>query len=205
MELIPCKHCCLLVILVRRIVYILKRVNDIHRHLWTPAWSVGLVLGDVPHGHENVRQSIEPMFLAFTGSQRYRRVGRSRCYVGRRLHDHDDQRYWIVSQCRYHRRAVELVVCSAAYRSPYHHSIYLVQTVRRICKGWQRQRHHVHGYCLAAGIMKLLLFGIPMFFALYFGAEAVGSFMNSLPEWITNALGASPVRSLPGIGLRDDS
>ena len=49
-------------------------------------------------------------------------------------------------------------------------------------------------------IMKIFLFGVPMFFALYFGAEAVGSFMNSLPDWITNALGATG-KLLPALGF----
>ncbi len=49
-------------------------------------------------------------------------------------------------------------------------------------------------------IIKFFIFAIPMFFALYFGAEAVGNFMNSLPVWITNALGATG-KLLPALGF----
>ena len=49
-------------------------------------------------------------------------------------------------------------------------------------------------------IVKFFIFGVPMFLALYFGAEAVGSFMNSLPVWITNALGATG-KLLPALGF----
>ena len=38
-------------------------------------------------------------------------------------------------------------------------------------------------------IIKIFIYAIPMFFALHFGAEAMGTLMNSLPTWITNALG----------------
>ena len=49
-------------------------------------------------------------------------------------------------------------------------------------------------------IFKLFLFGIPMFFGLYFGAEAIGNLMNSLPVWITNALSATG-KMLPALGF----
>ena len=49
-------------------------------------------------------------------------------------------------------------------------------------------------------IFKFFLFGIPMFFGLYFGAEAIGNFMNSLPVWITNALSATG-KMLPALGF----
>ena len=39
-----------------------------------------------------------------------------------------------------------------------------------------------------------------MFFGLYFGAEAIGNFMNSLPVWITNALSATG-KMLPALGF----
>ena len=49
-------------------------------------------------------------------------------------------------------------------------------------------------------IFKFFLFGIPMFFGLYFGAEAIGNFMNGLPVWITNALSATG-KMLPALGF----
>ena len=47
---------------------------------------------------------------------------------------------------------------------------------------------------------QFFLFGIPMFFGLYFGAEAIGNLMNSLPVWITNALSATG-KMLPALGF----
>ena len=86
-----------------------------------------------------------------------------------------------------------------------------LHTVRRIVAAtWV---HMADGYaktCNTKGIMfmavwwpqifKFFLFGIPMFFGLYFGAEAIGNLMNSLPVWITNALSATG-EMLPALGF----
>ncbi len=49
-------------------------------------------------------------------------------------------------------------------------------------------------------IVKIFIFAVPMFFALHFGAESVGDLMNSLPTWVTNALGATG-KILPALGF----
>ncbi len=49
-------------------------------------------------------------------------------------------------------------------------------------------------------IMEFFVFGIPMFLALYFGAEAVGRIINNLPQWTTNAL-AITGKILPALGF----
>ena len=49
-------------------------------------------------------------------------------------------------------------------------------------------------------IIKIFIYAIPMFFALHFGAEAMGTLMNSLPTWITNALGITG-KLLPALGF----
>ena len=49
-------------------------------------------------------------------------------------------------------------------------------------------------------IMEFFVFAIPMFLALYFGAEAVGRIINNLPQWTTNAL-AITGKILPALGF----
>ena len=155
----------------------------------------GLVLGDVPTAMK-IAAVIQPMFLAFTGA------GGTVVW---------DETAATMGGCTITMvsgldpaQAVTIAVPLSLLCAQLH-------TLRRIIMVYPVQRAdeyakkaNTKGILFMAfwwpTIVKFFLFGIPMFFALYFGAEAVGTFMNSLPVWITNALSITG-KLLPALGF----
>ena len=155
----------------------------------------GLVLGDVPTAMK-IAAVIQPMFLAFTGA------GGTVVW---------DETAATMGGCTITMvsgldpaQAVTIAVPLSLLCAQLH-------TLRRIIMVYPVQRAdeyakkaNTKGILFMAfwwpTIVKFFLFGMPMFFALYFGAEAVGTFMNSLPVWITNALSITG-KLLPALGF----
>ena len=155
----------------------------------------GLVLGDVPTAMK-IAAVIQPMFLAFTGA------GGTVVW---------DETAATMGGCTITMISGLPIESAVTIAVPLSLLCAQLHTVRRIITVYTAQQSDKYaavgndkGIVFMATwwniIMKLFLFGVPMFFALYFGAEAVGSFMNSLPEWITNALGATG-KLLPALGF----
>ena len=155
----------------------------------------GLVLGDVPTAMK-IAAVIQPMFLAFTGA------GGTTVW---------DETAATLGGCTITMISGLPIESAVTIAVPLSLLCAQLHTVRRIITVYTAQQSDKYaavgndkGIVFMATwwniIMKIFLFGVPMFFALYFGAEAVGSFMNSLPEWITNALGATG-KLLPALGF----
>ena len=155
----------------------------------------GLVLGDVPTAMK-IAAVIQPMFLAFTGA------GGTVVW---------DETAATLGGCTITMISGLPIESAVTIAVPLSLLCAQLHTVRRIITVYTAQQSDKYaavgndkGIVFMASwwniIMKLFLFGVPMFFALYFGAEAVGSFMNSLPDWITNALGATG-KLLPALGF----
>ncbi|MFR4251581.1 MAG: PTS system mannose/fructose/sorbose family transporter subunit IID [Christensenellales bacterium] len=155
----------------------------------------GLVLGDVPTAMK-IAAVIQPMFLAFTGA------GGTVVW---------DETAATLGGCTITMISGLPIESAVTIAVPLSLLCAQLHTVRRIITVYTAQQSDKYatvgndkGIVFMATwwniIMKIFLFGVPMFFALYFGAEAVGSFMNSLPEWITNALGATG-KLLPALGF----
>ena len=155
----------------------------------------GIVLGDVPTAMK-IAATIQPMFLAFTGA------GGTVVW---------DETAATIGGCTITMISGLDISQSVTIAVPLSLLCAQLHTVRRIITVYTAQQSDKYAQtCNTKGIifmaswwniiMKVFLFGVPMFFALYFGAEAVGSFMNSLPAWITNALGATG-KLLPALGF----
>ena len=156
---------------------------------------VGIVLGDVPTAMK-CAAAIKPMFLAFTaagGTVVWDEAAATLGGVSITMLSGMD-----VSQ------SVTIAVPLSLLCAQLH-------TVRRIVMIYPVQKAdeyakvgNTKGIMFMATVwpqaFKLVLFGIPMFLGLYFGAEAIGNFMNSLPVWITNALSITG-KILPALGF----
>ena len=155
----------------------------------------GIVLGDIPTAMK-IAATIQPMFLAFTGAGGTVVWDETAATMGgcviTMISGLDTSQTVTI--------AVPLSLLCAQ-----------LHTLRRIIMVYPVQRADEYAKtCNTKGILfmafwwptivKFFIFGVPMFLALYFGAEAVGSFMNSLPVWITNALGATG-KLLPALGF----
>ena len=155
----------------------------------------GIVLGDIPTAMK-IAATIQPMFLAFTGAGGTVVWDETAATMGgcviTMISGLDTSQVVTI--------AVPLSLLCAQ-----------LHTLRRIIMVYPVQRADEYAKtCNTKGILfmafwwptivKFFIFGVPMFLALYFGAEAVGSFMNSLPVWITNALGATG-KLLPALGF----
>ena len=156
---------------------------------------VGIVMGDIPTAMK-CAAVIKPMFLAFTGAG------------GTVVWDEAAATLGGISVTIISGMDVSQSVTIAV---PLSLLCAQLHTIRRIVLSYPVQRADKYAEtCNTKGIMfmavwwpqifKLFLFGIPMFLGLYFGAEAVGNFMTSLPEWITNALNATG-KILPALGF----
>ena len=156
---------------------------------------VGIVLGDVPTAMK-CAAVIKPMFLAFTGAG------------GTVVWDQAAATLGGISVTLVSGLDVSQSVTIAV---PLSLLCAQLHTIRRIVLIYPVQKADEYAKtCNTKGIMfmavfwpqifKFFLFGIPMFFGLYFGAEAIGNFMNSLPVWITNALSATG-KMLPALGF----
>ena len=155
----------------------------------------GIVLGDVPTAMK-IGASIQPMFLAFTGA------GGTVVW--------DEAAATIVGCTVTILSGIEL---SQAVTIAVPVSLLCAQlhTIRRIVMVYPVQKAdkyaetcNIRGITFMAfwwpQIIKIFIYAIPMFFALHFGAEAMGTLMNSLPTWITNALGITG-KLLPALGF----
>ena len=156
---------------------------------------VGIVMGDVPTAMK-CAAVIKPMFLAFTGAG------------GTVVWDEAAATLGGISVTLVSGLDVSQSVTIAV---PLSLLCAQLHTIRRIAFIYPVQKADEYAKtCNTKGIMfmavwwpqifKFFLFGIPMFFGLYFGAEAIGNFMNSLPVWITNALSATG-KMLPALGF----
>ena len=155
----------------------------------------GIVLGDIPTAMK-IAATIQPMFLAFTGAGGTVVWDETAATMGGCV-------ITMISGLDTS-QAVTIAVPLSLLCAQLH-------TLRRIIMVYPVQRADEYAKtCNTKGILfmafwwptivKFFIFGVPMFLALYFGAEAVGSFMNSLPVWITNALGATG-KLLPALGF----
>ena len=155
----------------------------------------GFVLGDVSTAMK-IGATIQPMFLAFTGAG------------GTVVWDQAAATLGGVSVTLVSGLDVSQSVTIAV---PLSLLCAQLHTIRRIAFIYPVQKADEYAKtCNTKGIMfmavwwpqifKFFLFGIPMFFGLYFGAEAIGNFMNGLPVWITNALSATG-KMLPALGF----
>ena len=155
----------------------------------------GIVLGDVPTALK-IGATIQPMFLAFTGA------GGTVVW---------DETAATIGGCTVTMLSGLPVESAVTIAVPLSLLCAQLHTIRRIVTVYTAQQSDKYAQtCNTKGIifmaswwniiMKFFLFGVPMFFAIYFGAEAVGGFMNSLPAWITNALGATG-KLLPALGF----
>ena len=156
---------------------------------------VGIVMGDVPTAMK-CAAVIKPMFLAFTGAG------------GTVVWDEAAATLGGISVTLVSGLDVSQSVTIAV---PLSLLCAQLHTIRRIVFIYPVQKADEYAKtCNTKGIMfmavwwpqifKFFLFGIPMFFGLYFGAEAIGNFMNGLPVWITNALSATG-KMLPALGF----
>ena len=155
----------------------------------------GIVLGDVPTAMK-IGAAIQPMFLAFTAAG------------GTVVWDE---------------AAATIVGCTVTILSgiDLSHAVTIAVPVSLLCAQLHTIRRIVMVYpvqkadkyaetCNTKGIVfmafwvpqiiKFFIYAIPMFFALFYGAEAMGTFMNNLPSWITNALGITG-KLLPALGF----
>ena len=155
----------------------------------------GIVLGDIPTAMK-IAATIQPMFLAFTGAGGTVVWDETAATMGGCV-------ITMISGLDTS-QAVTIAVPLSLLCAQLH-------TLRRIIMVYPVQRADEYAKtCNTKGILfmafwwptivKFFIFGVPMFLALYFGAEAVGSFMNSLPVWITNALSATG-KMLPALGF----
>ena len=155
----------------------------------------GIVLGDVPTAIM-IGAMIQPMFLAFTGA------GGTVVW--------DEAAATIVGCTVTILSGIEL---SQAVTIAVPVSLLCAQlhTIRRIVMVYPVQKAdkyaetcNIRGITFMAfwwpQIIKIFIYAIPMFFALHFGAEAMSTLMNSLPTWITNALGITG-KILPALGF----
>ena len=156
---------------------------------------VGIVMGDVPTAMK-CAAVIKPMFLAFTGAG------------GTVVWDEAAATLGGISVTLISGMDVSQSVTIAV---PLSLLCAQLHTIRRIVFIYPVQKADEYakvgndkGIMFMATVwpqaFKLILFGIPMFLGLYFGAEAIGNFMNSLPAWITNALSITG-KILPALGF----
>ena len=156
---------------------------------------VGIVMGDVPTAMK-CAAVIKPMFLAFTGAG------------GTVVWDEAAATLGGISVTLISGMDVSQSVTIAV---PLSLLCAQLHTIRRIVFIYPVQKADEYakvgndkGIMFMATVwpqaFKLVLFGIPMFLGLYFGAEAIGNFMNSLPAWITNALSITG-KILPALGF----
>ena len=155
----------------------------------------GIVLGDIPTAMK-IAATIQPMFLAFTGAGGTVVWDETAATMGGCV-------ITMISGLDTS-QAVTIAVPLSLLCAQLH-------TLRRIIMVYPVQRAdeyakkaNTKGILFMAfwwpTIVKFFIFGVPMFLALYFGAEAIGNFMNSLPVWITNALSATG-KMLPALGF----
>ena len=156
---------------------------------------VGIVMGDVPTAMK-CAAVIKPMFLAFTGAG------------GTVVWDEAAATLGGISVTLISGMDVSQSVTIAV---PLSLLCAQLHTIRRIVFIYPVQKADEYakvgndkGIMFMATVwpqaFKLILFGIPMFLGLYFGAATIGNFMNSLPAWITNALSITG-KILPALGF----
>ena len=156
---------------------------------------VGIVMGDVPTAMK-CAAVIKPMFLAFTGAG------------GTVVWDEAAATLGGISVTLISGMDVSQSVTIAV---PLSLLCAQLHTIRRIVFIYPVQKADEYakvgndkGIMFMATVwpqaFKLVLFGIPMFLGLYFGAATIGNFMNSLPAWITNALSITG-KILPALGF----
>ena len=155
----------------------------------------GIVLGDIPTAMK-IAATIQPMFLAFTGAGGTVVWDETAATMGGCV-------ITMISGLDTS-QAVTIAVPLSLLCAQLH-------TLRRIIMVYPVQRADEYAKtCNTKGILfmafwwpqiiKIFIYAIPMFFALHFGAEAMGTLMNSLPTWITNALGITG-KLLPALGF----
>ncbi|MBS6943543.1 MAG: PTS system mannose/fructose/sorbose family transporter subunit IID [Clostridiales bacterium] len=175
--------------------YIFYSANNVFLGPLCTGLFCGIVLGDIPTAMK-IAATIQPMFLAFTSAGGTVVWDETAATMGGCV-------ITMISGLDTS-QAVTIAVPLSLLCAQLH-------TLRRIIMVYPVQRADEYAKtCNTKGILfmafwwptivKFFIFGIPMFLALYFGAEAVGSFMNSLPVWITNALGATG-KLLPALGF----
>jgi len=155
----------------------------------------GLVLGDLSTGMK-IGAVIQPMFLAFTGA------GGTVVW---------DECAGTLAGCAITMLGGLPISQALTIAVPVSLMFAQVHTVRRILfaypamkadqaavKGNDRAIIFYGGWwCFAA---RFVLYCIPMFLAIFLGAESVGKLMSSMPAWITNALSAVG-GMLPSLGF----
>ena len=155
----------------------------------------GIVLGDIPTAMK-IAAVIQPMFLAFTGA------GGTVVW---------DETAATMGGCTITMVSGLPIESAVTIAVPLSLLCAQLHTLRRIIMVYPVQRADKYAEsCNTKGILfmafwwpqivKFFIFGVPMFLALFCGAEAVGNFMTSLPDWITNALGATG-KLLPALGF----
>ena len=155
----------------------------------------GIILGDIPTAMK-IGAAIQPMFLAFVGA------GGTVVW---------DETAAAIFGCTVTMIGGLDVSHAVTIAVPVSLLCAQLNTIRRIVMVYPVQRADKYAeICNTKGILfmafwlpqiiKFFIFAIPMFFALHFGAEAVGTFMNNLPAWITNALSITG-KILPALGF----
>ena len=155
----------------------------------------GIVLGDVPTAIM-IGAMIQPMFLAFTaagGTIVWDECAAGMCGCTITILGGLD-----MSQALTIAAPISLL-CAQLHTLRRIFNIYPVQKADQYAKTCNTKG--ITFMCLWwPVIMEFFVFAIPMFLALYFGAEAVGRIINNLPQWTTNAL-AITGKILPALGF----
>ena len=174
---------------------VIYSLSAIYQGPLTASLISGIILGDIPTAMK-IGAAIQPMFLAFTGA------GGTVVW---------DETAAAIFGCTVTMIGGLDVSHAVTIAVPVSLLCAQLHTIRRIVMVYPVQRADKYAEtCNTKGILfmafwlpqiiKFFIFAIPMFFALHFGAEAVGTFMNNLPAWITNALGATG-KLLPALGF----
>lgn len=155
----------------------------------------GAILGDIVTGTK-IGAIIQPMFLAFTGA------GGTRVW---------DPNAGTAMACAVVMSAGLPLEQGLTIAVPISLLLVQLQTLRRILFAWNasmadkaaekgNDKAVMFWGGAATWIMKIFLFGVPMFLAISLGADAIGKLMSNLPLWLTNALSAVG-GMLPALGM----